>query len=129
MTINKELFQEIGLTNAETKIYLALLKTGLTTAGPLLDETGLQNSTLHKTLHSLVNKGFASFNIKSKTKYYQASNPENILKFIKEKETKFRSMLPELKQLQKLHRLYQYERDVFSLFPLQVLKLFRPQNS
>ncbi|MEI7718905.1 MAG: helix-turn-helix domain-containing protein [archaeon] len=96
-----EIFEQIGFTNAETKVYLGLLKTGKTTAGPLLDVTGLQNSTLHKILHSLLNKGFISFIIKSKTRYYQASDPENILKSIKEKETKFESLLPELKNMQK----------------------------
>jgi len=96
-----QLFHEIGLTNAETKVYLALLKTGKTTAGPLLNETGLQNSTLHKTLHSLVAKGFASFIIKGKTKHYTAADPEHVLKFIKEKEAKFEAIMPQLKVLQK----------------------------
>ena len=99
--MDTQIFTEIGLTGAETKVYIALLKTGLTTAGPLLDETGLQNSTLHKTLHKLVNKGFASFIVKGKTHYYQAANPEVILKFIHEKEEKFESIMPELKVLQK----------------------------
>ena len=52
--MDTQILQEIGLSNTEAKVYLALLKTGQTTAGPLLRETGLQNSTLHKTLHSLV---------------------------------------------------------------------------
>jgi len=112
--MDEQLFQEIGLTNAETKVYLALLKIGLSTAGPLLNETGLQNSTLHKTLHKLVSKGFASFNIKGKTRYYQASDPENILKFIKEKENRFESILPELKLLQK--PIEKQEAEIFEGF-------------
>jgi sugar-specific transcriptional regulator TrmB len=112
--MDKEIFQEIGLTNAETKIYIALLKTGRTTAGPLLRETGLQNSTLHKTLHKLVSKGYASFVIKGKTHYYQAADPETIMKFIKEKETRFESMLPELKVLQK--PIEKQEAEVFEGF-------------
>jgi len=112
--MDEQIFQEIGLTNAETKVYLGLLKTGLTTAGPLLDETGFQNSTLHKTLHKLVSKGFASFNIKGKTRHYQASDPENILKFIKEKENKFETMLPELKLLQK--PIEKQEAEIFEGF-------------
>ena len=112
--MDNQIFEDIGLTNAETKVYLALLKTGKTTAGPLLDETQLQNSTLHKTLHSLVSKGFASFNIKGKTRHYQASNPENILKFIKEKENKFQKILPELLQLQK--PIEKQEAEIFEGF-------------
>jgi len=112
--MDERIFQEIGLTNAETKVYLALLKTGLTTAGPLLDETGLQNSTLHKTLHKLVYKGFASFNIKGKTRHYQASDPENILKSIKEREERFESMLPELKLMQR--PIEKQEAEIFEGF-------------
>jgi len=112
--MDEKIFAEIGLTNAETKIYLALLKTGMTTAGPLLTETGLQNSTLHKTLHKLVSKGFASFTIKGKTHYYRASDPDNLLKFIKEKEAKFEYMLPELKVMQK--PVEKQEAEVFEGF-------------
>ncbi|MGV8151450.1 MAG: TrmB family transcriptional regulator [Candidatus Nanoarchaeia archaeon] len=99
--MDEKIFSEIGFTNAETKIYLALLKIGLTTAGPLLIQTGLQNSTLHKTLHKLVSSGFVSFTINGKTRYYQATDPENLLKVIKERETRFESLLPELKTMQK----------------------------
>jgi len=99
--MDTSIFEEIGLTNAETKVYISLLKIGSTTAGPLLRETGLQNSTLHKTLHKLVSKGFASFIIKGKVHYYNAADPENVLKFIQEKENKFESMIPELKLMQK----------------------------
>lgn len=99
--MNENVFREIGLTSAETKVYLGLLQTGATTAGPLLDRAGLQNSTLHKTLHKLIGKGFASFTVKSKTRYYQAADPENVLKFIREKEKNFQSIMPELKLLQK----------------------------
>lgn len=112
--MDEQIFAEIGLTNAETKVYLALLKTGLTTAGPLLKETKLQNSTLHKTLNSLVTKGFASFNIKGKTKYYQASDPEILLKSIKEREQKFQAMLPELKVLQQ--PIERQEAEIFEGF-------------
>jgi HTH-type transcriptional regulator, sugar sensing transcriptional regulator len=99
--MDTEVFKELGFTGAETKVYLALLKTGVTTAGPLLEETGLQNSTLHKTLNSLVNKGYASYVIKSKTKYYQAVNPDYLLKVQMERQQKLAKLLPKLKELQK----------------------------
>jgi HTH-type transcriptional regulator, sugar sensing transcriptional regulator len=96
-----ELLLELGFTVAESKVYLALLKAGVTTAGPLLDMTHLQNSTLHKTLKSLVSKGFASYTIRSKTRYYQAVSPDFLLKVLREKEEKLKSLLPSLKALQK----------------------------
>tara|TARA_Y100000310_G_C20658098_1_gene803101 strand:+ start:1405 stop:2118 length:714 start_codon:yes stop_codon:yes gene_type:complete len=112
--MDEKIFREIGLTNAETKVYLALLKIGITTVGSLLRETGLQNSTVHKILHKLVHKGFVSFNVKGKTRHYQASDPENILRIIKEKEAKFENMLPELRLLQK--PIEKQEAEVFEGF-------------
>lgn len=99
--MDNKIFEEIGLTPAETKVYIALLKTGEINAGPLLEKTGLQNSTLHKTLHRLISKGFASFVVKGKRRLYRAADPSHILKFIEENKRKFESIMPDLKNFQK----------------------------
>jgi len=90
------ILEDIGLTHAEIKIYLALNELGSTTAGPILDKSGLQNSVVHMTLHKLVEKGFVSYIIKGKTRYYQAADPRNVLKFIEEKKKRFEAIIPEL---------------------------------
>ncbi len=51
------ILEDIGLTNAEIKVYLALLELGTSTAGPVLSKTGLQNSVVHMTLARLIDKG------------------------------------------------------------------------
>ncbi len=99
--MNEEIFLDIGFTKAETKIYLALLELGETTAGSILYKTKLQNSTVHKTIKRLVAKGFVSFIIKGKIHYYQATDPKNVLQSITEKKQKFEAILPELDVLQK----------------------------
>ncbi len=90
------ILEDIGLTHAEIKIYLALNELGLCTAGPILDRTGLQNSVVHMTLHKLVEKGFVSYIIKGKTRYYRATSPQNVLKFIDDKRKRFEQIIPEL---------------------------------
>lgn len=94
------ILEQIGLTPAEIKVYIALLKRGTTTAGPLLDETALQNSTLHKTLHKLIKDGLASFAVKGKIRHYRAVDPSIILKIMKARQTEFTELLPQLKMLQ-----------------------------
>jgi sugar-specific transcriptional regulator TrmB len=94
------ILEEIGLTNAQIKVYIALLKRGTTTAGPLLDETALQNSTLHKTLNKLVKDGLASFIVKGKIRHYRAVDPSTILKIMKVRQSRFLELLPALKSLQ-----------------------------
>ncbi len=91
--------EEIGLTRAEIKVYVALLKRGATTAGPLLDETSLQNSTLHKILNKMVKDGLVSFIVKGKIRQYQAVDPTTILKMIRVRQARFTELLPQLKAI------------------------------
>ncbi len=95
-----EIFEELGFTHAEAKIYLALLKIGETTSGQIIKESKLQNSTTHKILNKLISKGIVSFITKGKTKHYKATEPENFLKILKEKEKKLEEIIPKLKSLQ-----------------------------
>lgn len=99
--INKELFKEVGFTDAETKIYLALLEIGPTSAGLIMRKTGLQNSVLHRNLQRLIEKGFISYVEKGKRRIYQSVDPKRIIKDIDEKKNNFEKILPELELLKK----------------------------
>ena len=90
------ILEDLGLTNAEIKIYLALLELGSTSVGAIIDKSCLQSSVVHMTLHNLVEKGFVSFVKEGKRKHYQASNPNNIVEYINEKKERFQKILPML---------------------------------
>ena len=59
-------FEGLGLTNAEIKVYMALLGLGIAGAGHIIEKSGLQSSVVHNTLNNLINKGFISFTLKGK---------------------------------------------------------------
>lgn len=99
--MDTSILEDIGLTNAEIKVYLALLELGSTKAGGVIKKTGLQNSVVHLTLQKLVEEGFASYIKKGHTKYYQASDPNTILEFIDKKKERFKEILPKLLAKQK----------------------------
>jgi len=84
--MNEQLLEEIGLTKGEIKVYLTLLKTGQTTTGKIIEESGLSSGKIYEILDKLIKKGLVSFIIQEKTKYFQASNPKRILDFLNEKE-------------------------------------------
>ncbi|MEK6887971.1 MAG: helix-turn-helix domain-containing protein, partial [Candidatus Aenigmatarchaeota archaeon] len=50
----------IGLTNAEIKVYLALLELGATKTGLLIEKSGLQSSVVYSALARLMEKGLVS---------------------------------------------------------------------
>ena len=94
--MDTQILEGIGLTNAEIKVYLALLELGQSTAGPILDRTGLQNSVVHMTLHRLIDKGLVSYVMEGKRTHYHAANPKHIVDFVNDKKEKLESLLPEL---------------------------------
>src|SRR3989338_5537370 len=99
--MEEDVLRDLGFSEREIKVYLALLELGSTTVGPIASKTRLQHSKVYQTLEKLIDRGLVTFVIKSKTKYFQAEEPKHILSMIKEKERSFKEILPELEQKQK----------------------------
>ena len=96
-----EVFRELGFTERETKVYLALLELGSTTTGPIAAKTRLQPSKIYETLNKLIEKGLVSYVIVSKTKHFQASDPKEILTLIDERKRRFNEIIEDLELRQK----------------------------
>ena len=98
--MEEDIFRDLGFSEREIKVYLALLELGSTTVGPIAAKTRLQHSKVYQTLEKLIDRGLTTFVLKSKTKYFQAEEPKQILAIIKEKERNFNEILPKLEQKQ-----------------------------
>ncbi|MCD4666970.1 hypothetical protein K8R47_04145 [archaeon] len=98
--MDTNIFEELGLTNAEVKVYIQLLKLGSSHAGPIIEKTNLQTSVVHRALNTLIDKGLINYILEGKIKIYQATEPETFLDFIDEKKRKFNEILPDLKKEQ-----------------------------
>ncbi len=101
--MDTSILEDIGLTNAEIKVYLCLLESGPCMAGIVIEKTGLQNSVVHMTLHKLLGKGFVSYIKKNSFRTYQAADPTTIVDLIEEKKKKFQEILPQLLAKQTRH--------------------------
>ncbi len=100
--MEETILQELGFTRAEAKVYLTLLKLGPVKVGQIIEKSGLQSSTIHNTLHSLIDKGFVRYVLRGKIKIYQSVEPNLILQEFKEKEQKFEEIVPKLESMQQL---------------------------
>ena len=107
--MDTKILKEIGLSDNEVKLYLELLKLGETTTGALIKNTSIASSRVYTSLNSLINRGLVTFIIKNNTKYYQAENPNALLKNIEEKKKQLENILPELKSVMKKE-----EKETFS---------------
>jgi len=90
------------LTENEKQLYIELLKLGESTASPILEKTGLQNSVFYRTVHRLMEKGFVTYILKGKIKHFQAASPELFLAELKDKEQKIKGIIPKLREIQNL---------------------------
>jgi len=105
--MNTQTLRNIGLTEGETKVYIALIKLGTSTSGPITDKSGVSRSKIYNILERLMQKGLVSYVIQQKTKHYQAEDPIKIQEYLDKKEEAFKKqrkeidkIIPEL-QLQK----------------------------
>lgn len=98
--MNTKILEEIGLTQGEIKVYLALLELGSSTAGPILEKANIQNSVFHFVINRLIEKGLVSYVKKNKFRIYQPANPDSLVSYLKDKEKQLEKILPELKEKQ-----------------------------
>ncbi len=93
-----EVLEDLGLSEAEAKVYLALIETGSTLAGPIIKKTGLHRGTTYQILQRLKEKGLVSSIIKGKKQYFEPIDPERLLDVLKEKQENLKEILPVLKE-------------------------------
>ena len=124
--MDTSVLENIGLTNVEVKVFIALLELGESKAGTIIRKTSLQSSSFYNGINSLIKKGLVSYIKKSEVKYYKAADPENVLDYIDLKKREYLKILPQLKenQIQKESggvEFYEYFRGIKTLM-LKLLK-------
>lgn len=97
--MDRELLRNLGLTDSEIKVYLALLELGSTTKGPIVKKSQVASSKIYELLDKLIEKGLVSTVLKSGTKYFEAAPPSRILDYVKEKESDLKQQEQALQQL------------------------------
>ena len=101
--MDKKLFEEIGLANSEIIVYTTLLKVGSIKVGELMKEVSLHRSRVYEAINRLTEKGLVSYAIKNNIKYFEASEPDNLLTYVEEQKAKLeekaiKAIIPELKK-------------------------------
>jgi sugar-specific transcriptional regulator TrmB len=86
--MDTKILEKIGLSNAEIKVYLALLQLGSVPSGKIAKETDLRRSTVYDSIKRLQSKGLVTFIVKNGMKFFEATEPERIMDFIKETKRK-----------------------------------------
>jgi HTH-type transcriptional regulator, sugar sensing transcriptional regulator len=99
----EEILRDIGLTEYEAKVYLALLDLGKAKSGEILSKANLNTGKIYDILNSLKNKGFVSEVTESGVKKFSPADPKRIYDYLDErkkdilkKEKDFKNVLPQI---------------------------------
>lgn len=90
---------EIGLTKSEISVYLALLETGSSSTGKIVEKSKASSSKIYEILDKLISKGLVNYIIKSGIKHFEASHPKRLLDYMEEKQEKLSTQKNDLKNL------------------------------
>lgn len=100
--------QEIGLTDKEASVYLALLAADNSSVVELAGKTEIKRPTVYVVLESLAKKGLVSETTIGKKVHYQAEPPERLETFVErqkivldERAKRLKDIIPEIKSVQR----------------------------
>src|SRR3989344_5016411 len=104
--MDTDALRKIGLTENEIKIYLNLLKTGLSTAYDIGKKTGIYRVHVYDKLEQLMDKGLVTHVYMGAKKYFQATHPSKIKQYLEDKkheltneEHEVNKIIPELEAM------------------------------
>lgn len=105
-----DVLKDLGLTDGEIRVYLAMLELGSSTAGNIIEKSKISPSKIYNVLDRLIAKGLVSYIIEGKTKHFKAAPPKNILNYIERRENEliqhkneFKKIISILESKQKLN--------------------------
>lgn len=109
-----EYLENLGLSEAEAKLYLTLLETGPISVRDLATATGIKRTTAYLYIDQLVAKGLLIRTVKGSQKLVAANEPNDTLEYlVKQKLEKAKSAQTELPEiLTKLSSTYPQIKDV-----------------
>lgn len=97
----KEKLERAGLTGNEAEVYLELVKKGELPANKIARSISMDRTLTYTVLNHLIDKGQVNYVKKKGKKFFSASNPENLLNPIKTKEHIVKSLIEDLKNIEK----------------------------
>ncbi len=101
----EQTLEKIGFSPNEIKVYLTLNDHRSMKAGRLSKLAHLDRSSVYNAIQMLLEKGFVSYVLVGKVKWFQAVGPKRILDYLKEQEEDVQAILPELHERHKRNKI------------------------
>ena len=96
--MNIELYESLGLSPNEAKIYESLVETGESGISAIAVSAKIHRRNAYDAIHRLINKGLVFEIFSSSENRYNAVDPDKLVELLAEKQTSLNKMLPDLKK-------------------------------
>ena len=97
----EEKLKQLGLTNNEIGVYLALLQKGKSTATIIRKDTKIVNSQVYSALDMLIAKGLVMYEKRAQGKLYVAADPIVLRELLNQRMQEVEKVLPLLRQIRR----------------------------
>ena len=97
--IVKELLKNLGLSEAESKIYIAALELGKSLPKHLAEKANIKRPTLYEFLPKMMEQGLLSETMVGKRRYFLAGDPQILLEKKQVEIDQLEKLIPELRIL------------------------------
>ncbi|MBI4262644.1 TrmB family transcriptional regulator [Candidatus Uhrbacteria bacterium] len=94
-----EIFERLGLSPNEAKIYETMLSTGETSVVEISTKANIHRRNVYDSLNRLVEKGLVSPIFQKGENRYQAVHPDKLLEIVKSEERQLMAVLPQLRKI------------------------------
>ncbi len=106
------LFEKLGFSPNEERIYLHLLKSGAGSIRQIAGDTGVNRGTVYEALTTLADRGLVSRSQKKPHQQFAAENPSALLGLVEEERGKLAGIQEEIAaSLPKLAALYEAKHE------------------
>jgi sugar-specific transcriptional regulator TrmB len=106
------IFENLGFSPNEEKVYLHLLKNGASSIRQVAGDTGVNRGTVYEALKELADRGLVSHSQKKQKQQFMAEDPSALKSLFNEERNRLTGMRKELtKSLPELVALYQTKRE------------------
>ena len=93
------LLKQLGFSQNESKVYLANMEIGLSSAQKIAEKANLQRTTTYSVLTMLVRKGIIAKSKEKGKSRFLAESPDKLIYLVNELQSKLKKVLPELQAI------------------------------
>lgn len=93
-----EVFESLGLSPNEIKIYNSLLQKGESSISEIAIASGIHRRNAYDAIQRLIDKGLCFQIFSAKENIYNAVDPDKLVELLAEKQEKLSAILPDLKK-------------------------------